>query len=105
MLRLVAGRTDARTVGDKLLVAVESLILFATLLLAAAGVVLLVRSRAWLALAATLTFAAYDILLRAGAEGNARLRMPAAPFLAVLAAVAVSSLAAWSAARSASRSR
>ena len=105
MLRLVAGRTDTRTLGDKLLVAVEALILFATLLLAAAGVVLLVRRRAWVALAATLTFAAYDILLSAGAEGNARLRMPASPFLAVLAAVAVSSLVARSAARAASRSR
>ena len=105
MLRLVVGRTDTRTVADTLLVAVEALVLFATLLLAAAGVVLLARRRAWLALAGTLTFAAYDILLSAGAEGNARLRMPAAPFLAVLAAVAVSSLAARSAGRRASRSR
>lgn len=93
------------TTGSRLLIAVEVLLLGCLLALAAAGTVLLARLRAWLALAATLTFAVYDIVLSAGAEGNARLRMPADPFLAVLAGAAVSSLVARSAARSASRSR
>ncbi|MES1248869.1 MAG: hypothetical protein ABUS54_14475, partial [Actinomycetota bacterium] len=105
VLRLVAGRTDTRTVWDRALLALEAAILFVTLTLAVAGVVVLVRRRSWLALAVPLVFALYDILLGAGPEGNARLRMPAAPFLAVLAAVGLSSLAARSAARSAFRSR
>jgi 4-amino-4-deoxy-L-arabinose transferase-like glycosyltransferase len=105
MLRLVAGRTDTRTTADRVLIAVEALILFCTLTLAAIGVIVLVRARSWIPLAATLTFAAYDILLAAGAEGNARLRMPAAPFLAVLAAVGLSTIADRSAARRASPSR
>jgi len=66
-------------------VLVEAAILFATLLLAAAGVVVLARARDWLPLAATLTFVVYDVVLSAGPEGDARLRMPTAPFLAVLA--------------------
>jgi hypothetical protein len=99
--RLVLGRNST----PRALVAVEALILFTTLALAAVGVVVLARARDWLALAATLTFAAYDIVLSAGAEGDARLRMPAAPFLAVLAGVAVSSLAGRSAGRPASPSR
>lgn len=105
MLRLVAGRTATRTTADRVLIALEAAILVCTLALAALGVVVLARRRTWLPLAVTLTFAAYDVLLSSGAEGNARLRMPAAPFFAVLAAVGVSSLAALSAARRASRSR
>jgi 4-amino-4-deoxy-L-arabinose transferase-like glycosyltransferase len=93
------------TTGSRVLVAVEVFLLGCLLVLAAGGVVLLARGRAWLALAATLTFAVYDIVLSAGAEGNARLRMPASPFLAVLAGATVSSLVARSVARSSSRSR
>jgi 4-amino-4-deoxy-L-arabinose transferase-like glycosyltransferase len=87
MLRLVRGRTAAEGGLDRALIALEAAILVVVLLLALVGIVVLVRSRRWLALAATLTFAAYDVLLAAGAEGNARLRMPAMPFLAVLAGV------------------
>lgn len=105
VLRLVAGRTDTRTFGDQVLVVCEAAILLLTLALAALGTVILVRRRSRLALVVPLAFALYDILLSAGPEGNARLRMPAAPFLAVLAAVGVSSLAARSADRRASRSR
>lgn len=93
------------TTGSQLLIVLEVLLLGCLLLLAAAGTVALVRSRAWLALSATLTFVVYDVVLSAGAEGNARLRMPADPFLAVLAGAAVSSLVARSAARSSSPSR
>jgi 4-amino-4-deoxy-L-arabinose transferase-like glycosyltransferase len=93
------------TTSSRALVAVEVVLLGALLLLAAVGAVLLVRARNWLAVAATLTFAVYDIALSAGAEGNARLRMPADAFLAVLAGAAVSRIAARSAARSASPSR
>jgi 4-amino-4-deoxy-L-arabinose transferase-like glycosyltransferase len=99
--RLVTGSTA----GPAGLVAVEALLLGGLLLLAATGVVVLARARAWLALAATLTFAVYDIVLAAGPEGNARLRMPASPFLAVLAGAAVSSVVARSAARTAFPSR
>jgi 4-amino-4-deoxy-L-arabinose transferase-like glycosyltransferase len=105
VLRLVAGRTDTRTLGDRALVVCEAAVLFATLALAALGTVLLVRRRSWPALAVPLVFALYDVLLSAGPEGNARLRMPAAPFFAVLAAVGISSLVARSAGRSASPSR
>jgi len=87
--RLVTGRTS----GPRLLVAVEALLLGCLLALAAVGAAVLVRRRAWLALAATVSFAAYDVALSAGAEGNARLRMPAAPFLAVLAGAGAVALA------------
>jgi 4-amino-4-deoxy-L-arabinose transferase-like glycosyltransferase len=93
------------TTGSRLLIALEVLLLGCLLLLAAAGAVVLARARAWLALSASLTFVVYDVVLSAGAEGNARLRMPADAFLAVLAGAAVSSLVARSAARSSSPSR
>jgi len=80
LARLVVGSTT----GPLLLVAVEAGILFTMLLVAAVGVVLLARAGRWIPLAATLTFVAYDVVLSAGPEGDARLRMPAAPFLAVL---------------------
>jgi 4-amino-4-deoxy-L-arabinose transferase-like glycosyltransferase len=99
--RAELGRLTTRS---RLLVAIEVFLLGCLLVLAAAGIVLLARCRAWLALAATVTFALSDIALSAGAEGNARLRMPASPFLAVLAGAAVSSLVARSAARPSSRS-
>lgn len=99
--RAELGRLTTRS---RALVAVE-LLLLGLLLLATWGVLVLVGARAWPALTATLTFAVYDIALAAGAERNARLRMPAAPFLAVLAGAAVSSLVARSAGRAASPSR
>lgn len=102
LLRLVRGHPDRRDAVDGAIVAVAAVLLLCLLVLAAVGVAALARSRAWLALAATLGLAVYDVLLSAGAEGNARLRMPADPFLAVLAgagAVALSSRAGRSAAR------
>lgn len=85
LLRLVRGYDSPRGAADDALLVVSAGLLFATLALAGVGIVLLVRGRSWLALACTLTFVAYDILLASGAEGNARLRMPAMPYLAVLA--------------------
>lgn len=93
MLRLVRGRTDAVGLADRATIAAEAALLFALLLAALVGVVALVRRRAWLALAVPLALAVYDVALSAGAEGNARLRMPASPFLAVLAGAGV--VAAW----------
>jgi 4-amino-4-deoxy-L-arabinose transferase-like glycosyltransferase len=85
LLRLVRGYDSPRDAGDDVLLLVSAGLLFATLALALVGVVVLVRERSWLVLVCTLTFVAYDILLASGAEGNGRLRMPAMPFLAVLA--------------------
>lgn len=93
MLRLVTGSTETVGLADRAAIAAEAALLFALLLAAVGGVVALVRRRAWLALAVPLALAVYDIALSAGAEGNARLRMPASPFLALLAGAGL--VAAW----------
>jgi 4-amino-4-deoxy-L-arabinose transferase-like glycosyltransferase len=87
LLRVVRGYDSPRGTADDALILLEAALLFASLTLALVGVVVLVRSKSWLPLACTLSFAAYDILLASGAEGNGRLRMPAMPFVAVLSGV------------------
>ena len=87
LLRLVRGYTAPRGTFDRALEVAEAVVLFLSLALAAVGIVALVGQRRWLPLAATLPFVAYDVLLSAGAEGNARLRMPAMPFVAILAGI------------------
>jgi 4-amino-4-deoxy-L-arabinose transferase-like glycosyltransferase len=92
LLRLVRGATSARGLADRALLVVEGGLLFVTLALAVVGVVFLARRRRWLPLAATVTLALYDVVLAAGPEGDARLRTPAMPFLAVLAGTGVAAL-------------
>jgi 4-amino-4-deoxy-L-arabinose transferase-like glycosyltransferase len=87
LLRLVRGYDSPRSTADRALQAVEAGMLFITLALAIVGGIVLARAREWLPLGATLSFAVYDILLASGGEGDARFRMPAMPFLAVLAGV------------------
>ena len=87
LLRLVRGYISPRNATDDALLAAEAGLLFATLGLALVGVVSLVRTRVWLPLVCTVSFAFYDILLASGAEGDARFRMPSMPFIAVLAGV------------------
>jgi hypothetical protein len=102
------GYTSPRDAADRVLLLAAAGVLFATLALAAVGVVVLARSRSWLPLACTLTFVLYDIVLASGSEGNGRLRMPAMPFVAVLSGVGgvwlIGWASTWSRAKSASRS-
>ena len=92
LLRLVRGSTTPAGIGDRVLLVVEGSLLAAVLLAAAVGVAAAVRARAWLVLWVAATFGLYDVLLSAGAEGNARLRMPAMPFAALLAGVGAAAL-------------
>jgi 4-amino-4-deoxy-L-arabinose transferase-like glycosyltransferase len=65
---------------------------------AAIGLVRLLRERDWLTLGVTLLLIGYFVGLSAGAESNSRFRIPALPFMAILAGAGWAALRVWGAA-------
>jgi 4-amino-4-deoxy-L-arabinose transferase-like glycosyltransferase len=59
------------------------------------GVAALIRERRWLALALLVLMAAYFVGLAAGAESNSRFRIPAMPFIALIAGVGLDAARQW----------
>lgn len=76
-----------------------------TYLCATIGLVQLVRERRWLALALLLVMIAYFVGLAAGAESNSRFRIPAMPFVALLAGVGAHTAWVWYASWAAKRNQ
>ncbi len=95
------GKIGAMSAVQLLALALSALVLAVVYTGAAAGAAHLARERRWLALALLLLLAGYFIGLSAGAESNSRFRIPALPFLAILAGAGWAALRAWAAARAA----
>lgn len=79
------GKLGQMSAAQVLTLAWSGLLLAFVYVSAALGVAQLVRERRWLPLAFSLLLIAYFVGLAAGAESNSRFRIPAMPFVALLA--------------------
>jgi 4-amino-4-deoxy-L-arabinose transferase-like glycosyltransferase len=99
MVAKAINRVVAMTPVQVLSLAWSATLLLATYVSALVGGVGLLRQRRWLALLVPLLLIAYMVGLSAGAEANSRFRVPALPFLALLAGHGAFLLLSWRAAR------
>jgi hypothetical protein len=95
------ARVGQMTALQVLALAWSTLLLAAVYVCGLVGAFELARGRRWAALALLALLVAYFVGLAAGAEANSRFRLPAMPFLAVLAGYGAHRLGLWLRARSA----
>lgn len=97
------GKFAQMTIVQQVALIWSALLLGVLYLGAAIGAIRLFRERQWLTLGLMLIMIGYYVGLSAGAEANSRFRIPAIPYLAILAGVGLAWLLQWSRARSAQR--